>query len=93
MLFRSGNYPNPFNPETTISFTVGTNSSKQVVGKIYNLKGQLVKELVNEKLTPNSYNYTWRGDDNQGKAVASGVYYLRLNVGDEVRTGKMVMLK
>ncbi|MFA7056598.1 MAG: M6 family metalloprotease domain-containing protein [Candidatus Cloacimonadales bacterium] len=92
----NGNYPNPFNPETTISFTVGANSAKsaqQVVGKIYNLKGQLVKELVNEKLTPNKYNYTWRGDDNQGKAVASGVYYLRLNVGDEVRTGKMVMLK
>ena len=92
----NGNYPNPFNPETTISFTVGANSAKsaqQVVGKIYNLKGQLVKELVNEKLTPNKYNYTWRGDDNQGKAVASGVYYLRLKIGDEVRTGKMVMLK
>lgn len=92
----NGNYPNPFNPETTISFTVGSESkggALQVVGRIYNLKGQLVKELLNEKLTPKRYNYTWKGDDNSGKTVASGVYYLRLTIGDEVKTGKMVMLK
>lgn len=92
----TGNYPNPFNPETTISFTVGKSSKgevQQVIGRIYNLKGQLVKELVNAQLPSDKYKYIWQGDDNRGSSVASGVYYLRLQIGDEVRTGKMVMLK
>lgn len=92
----SGNYPNPFNPETSISFTVGTSSkgdTQQVVGRIYNLKGQLVKELINKRLTSNKYTYTWKGQDDSGRSVASGVYYLQLQIGDDTKTGKMVLMK
>jgi len=91
-----GNYPNPFNPETTISFTVGKNSNgdnQHVIARIYNLKGQLVKELVNDKLKSDSYKYSWKGDDNSGNKVASGVYYLQLQIGNDRKTGKMVLMK
>lgn len=92
----TGNYPNPFNPETTISFTVGQSSkgeTQQVTANIYNLKGQLVKELVNDRLKSDNYKYTWKGKDSNGKAVSSGVYYLKLQIGDQVKTGKMVLMK
>lgn len=92
----TGNYPNPFNPETTISFTVGKSSkgdTQQVIARIYNLKGQLVNELVNDRLTSNKYKYSWKGNDNSGRSVASGVYYLQLQIGDDTKTGKMVLMK
>jgi len=92
----TGNYPNPFNPETTISFTVGKSSkgdTQQVNARIYNLKGQLVKELVNDRLISDSYKYTWKGKDASGKDVASGVYYLKLQIGNDIQTGKMVLMK
>ena len=91
-----GNYPNPFNPETVISFTVGDNGkgdAQQVVGRIYNLKGQLVKEVVNERLKSDKYKLTWKGDDSRGRSVASGVYYLKLQIGNDIKTGKMVLMK
>ncbi|MBI9031812.1 M6 family metalloprotease domain-containing protein [bacterium] len=92
----TGNYPNPFNPETTISFNVGKSSkgdTQQVNARIYNLKGQLVKELVNDRLKSDSYKYTWKGKDASGKDVASGVYYLKLQIGNDIQTGKMVLMK
>ncbi len=92
----TGNYPNPFNPETTISFSVGKSSkgdSQQVIARIYNLKGQMVKEIVNERLKSDKYKYTWKGDDSKGRSVASGVYYLKLQIGNDRKTGKMVLMK
>lgn len=91
-----GNYPNPFNPETTISFTVGADTRGQtqaVSARIYNLRGQLVNELVNANLKSDNYKYTWKGKDMSGKDVASGVYYLRLQIGNDIKTGKMVLMK
>ncbi len=91
-----GNYPNPFNPETTISFTVGKSmrgEGQDVNVSIYNLKGQLVKELVDARLKSDNYKYTWKGKDMSGKDVASGVYFLRLQIGSDIQTGKMVLMK
>ncbi len=91
-----GNYPNPFNPETTISFVVGNENSRSpqaVVGRIYNVKGQLVKTLINDKLEPNKYQYVWKGKDNKGNNVASGIYYFRLDIASKTQTSKMLLLK
>ena len=85
------NYPNPFNPETTISFNIpaATNGSLNV----YNVKGQLVKTLVNGPLAFGSHSFVWNGTDNNGSAVSSGVYYYRLTAGNHNETKKMVLVK
>jgi len=91
-----GNYPNPFNPETTIDFVVGNElkrSSQKVVGRVYNIKGQMVKELIHAELTPNKYSLVWKGVDSHGNSVASGVYYMRLKIGSKTINSKMVLMK
>ncbi|MCF7920063.1 MAG: T9SS type A sorting domain-containing protein [Candidatus Cloacimonetes bacterium] len=96
------NYPNPFNPETTISFftTEGTENTELA---IYNLKGQCVREW---KIDPSSLHYAatsngklkinkvvWDGRNSDGKAVSSGLYLLRLKTEDEQITRKMMLIK
>lgn len=86
-----GNYPNPFNPTTTFEFA---NSKNQEVSlKIYNVKGQLVKTLVNKKLNQGSHKITWNGKADSGKSVGSGVYFYRLKAGKFVETKKAILLK
>ena len=85
------NYPNPFNPETTIYFTVEDAENAEIV--IYNLKGQKVKTLVNEKLDAGSHQVAWNGKDNSGKNASSGVYFYRLKSGNYTSTKKMNLLK
>jgi len=88
------NYPNPFNPSTTISFSV-TQTSSFVTLDIFNLKGQKVKTLVNEKLDSGFHSYTWYGNDNSGKKVSSGIYFYRLKTGNGKfsSTKKMILMK
>jgi hypothetical protein len=87
-----GNYPNPFNPETTIKFytTEGTENTEI---NIYNIKGQLVRELriKNEGLRINSV--VWDGKDSQDRSCASGIYFCRIKAGLQVKTQKMLLLK
>lgn len=85
------NYPNPFNPITTISYSVKDNAP--VTLEVYNLKGQLVKTLVNEIQPSGNHQVTWNGTDNSGSAVGSGVYYYRLRSGRFSSTKKMVLMK
>ncbi|PKN74073.1 MAG: hypothetical protein CVU50_00415 [Candidatus Cloacimonetes bacterium HGW-Cloacimonetes-3] len=88
-----GNYPNPFNPTTTIRFNVLSDLTGTARIKIYNLKGQLVTELglhVNHK---GMYEVIWDGKDQNGLPVASGVYYYTLSLGKYVLTAKMTMMK
>jgi hypothetical protein len=88
------NYPNPFNPETTIEFAVGSGSAnKQVRLVIYNLLGEKIATIINEPLAAGKYTYKWRGTNQDGETVASGVYFYRLTVGDQSQTKKMVLLK
>jgi hypothetical protein len=88
------NYPNPFNPETTIEFAVGSGSgNKQVRLVIYNLLGEEIATIINEPLAAGKYTYKWRGTNQDGNSVASGVYFYRLTVGDQSQTKKMVLLK
>jgi hypothetical protein len=87
----SANYPNPFNPETTISFNLKT--SEYATLSIYNQRGQLVGTLVNETLTPGEHSIIWKGKDLNGKSVASGVYFYKLKAGSYTKTRKMILMK
>ncbi len=87
-----GNYPNPFNPTTTISFSV-TQNSDFVNLSIYNLKGQKVKTLVNAKLASDFYTYVWDGTNDSGRSVTSGIYFYKMRNADYSKTRKMILLK
>ncbi len=88
------NYPNPFNPETQIKFGLPTseNGSKATL-VIYNQLGQKVRTLVNEMKPSGRYEVTWNGQDDSGRAVASGVYYYQLVYGNHRSVRKMVLLR
>jgi len=83
--------PNPFNPSTTLSFSISEAASTSL--DIYNLKGQRVKVLCQANLPAGKHSYVWDGKDTAGKAVASGVYFLRLRSGGQSRTAKMILMK
>jgi len=89
------NYPNPFNPSTTISFYLTTENTENTEINIFNIKGQKVKTLVNERLNSGSHSYIWKGDDNSGRAVSSGIYFYKLKTGDGrfTSTKKMILMK
>ncbi len=87
-----GNYPNPFNPETTISFSVAQTSSF-VNLEIFNLKGQKVKLLVNETLSAGQRSVVWDGTDENNRPVSSGIYFYKLKVGNFEQSKKMLLLK
>lgn len=87
-----GNYPNPFNPETTISFNLNKNY-REVKIFIYNLKGQLVDKLVQNNLEKGKHDVVWNGKNLDNKRVASGLYYYRLETPDYSETKKMVLMK
>ncbi|KAA3606497.1 MAG: T9SS C-terminal target domain-containing protein [Calditrichaeota bacterium] len=89
------NYPNPFNPETTISFEVPnvTSSMSRVEISIFNIKGQVVRNLVNQAYSGGLHSVVWDGKDNSGKSLASGVYFFKLRTNDNQLTRKMLLLK
>ncbi len=90
----NGNYPNPFNPATKINFTLNTeNTGKNTELIIYNLKGQKVKTLVNDKLETGNHQVIWNGKDENGKPVASGIYFYQMKSGKYDKTRKMLLLK
>ncbi len=85
------NYPNPFNPETTISYNMPADG--KVTVKVFNTKGQLVRTLVNDVVSQGPQSVTWRGDNNAGKKVSSGVYMYKVETGDDSVMKKMLLLK
>ncbi|MCK5617762.1 MAG: T9SS type A sorting domain-containing protein, partial [Candidatus Krumholzibacteria bacterium] len=87
----SPNYPNPFNPTTTIPFTLPKQCLTNL--SIYCVEGSLIKTLVNETLNAGYKQTTWDGTNSHGNAVSSGVYFYRLKAGKKVLTRKMVLLK
>ncbi len=86
-----GNYPNPFNPQTTIRFSV--RESAPVSIEIYNVKGQLVKTLLSEVKSAGEHSVIWKGTDNNNRPVSSGVYFYKMNAGKYSSTKKMIMMK
>ena len=86
------NYPNPFNPATTIPLSVPDGAEAVDVG-IYNLLGQLVRQVWSGPLAAGEHRLTWDGRDGQGQPVASGAYLYQVRVGEQLRTRKMVKLE
>jgi protocatechuate 3,4-dioxygenase beta subunit len=88
------NYPNPFNPVTDIRYQIADNGSPvQTTLRIYNLLGQEVRTLVDEPQGAGYYTVAWNGRDSDGRDVATGFYFCRLQAGDYAATIKMVLLK
>jgi hypothetical protein len=84
------NYPNPFNPETTIEFNNPVQG--QVSVNIYNLKGQLVKSLLHDNLNQGLHKVVWQGIDSVGKQVSSGVYFYKISSGNNKSVTKKIIL-
>lgn len=87
-----GNYPNPFNPRTTIRYALPKKLAVEL--SIFDAAGRRVRRLVDETQDgPSHYEVTWDGIDSQGLRVASGVYLYQLRAGDTVKTRRMVLVK
>lgn len=85
------NYPNPFNPATTISYDLPQTLQVRLV--IYDLKGRQVRTLIDQRQMAGRYAISWDGHNDQGKAVASGVFLYRLQAGEFTQVRKMTMLR
>jgi len=85
------NYPNPFNPSTTISYSLP--EASHVSLRIYNIKGQLVKTLVNGSREKGVSKEVWNGDNDDKKSVTSGIYLYKLQINNETYTRKMMLIK
>lgn len=86
-----GNFPNPFNPSTTISFELSEPVNIRLV--IYNALGQNVREVVNELRGTGVHRVLWDGKNQNGESVSSGIYLYRLEAGVTVNSGKMLLIK
>ncbi len=85
------NYPNPFNPETTISYNIDKASDVELT--IYNIKGQKVRTLVDDQQEAGRHDIVWDGTDSKGKKVASGTYLYKVKADDQEVVNKMLMIK
>lgn len=91
LTFGAKNFPNPFNPETMIQYTVPEVSDVRLV--IYSSLGQQVRELVNASQSAGQYSVRWDGKDALGRSVSSGVYFYHLIAGSNSAINKMVLMK
>lgn len=85
------NFPNPFNPKTTIRFVLPANAHVTVA--IYDIAGRHVRTLIDDDLEAATHDVTWTGDDTAGRPVAAGVYFYEVNSGDHRAVGRMALVK
>ena len=85
------NYPNPFNPTTELDYSLPAASDVKI--EIFNVLGQRVNTLVNQEMPAGYHKVTWYGDNADGAAVASGVYFYRITANNFSQTRKMMLLK
>jgi len=85
------NYPNPFNPTTTISYDLPEQA--QVTLDIFDIMGKQIKTLVNQSQDAGNKIAVWNGTDNLGRSVSAGVYLYRIKAGEFSQTRKMLLLK
>ena len=86
-----GNYPNPFNPTTTIAYLLPEAEHVSLI--IYDMQGRFVAKLLDVWQTPENHAATWDGKDHHGLAVPSGVYFYQVRAGKFMKTSKMVLVK
>ncbi len=87
----NNNYPNPFNPETTINFSMKERGKVRI--DIFNVKGQKVNTLINDTVDAGSHNVVWNGKDSQGRRVASGVFFYKMKTKNISQVKKMILMK
>jgi hypothetical protein len=85
------NYPNPFNPSTTLYYSLQTQSVVRL--ELFNLLGQHVRTLVDGPQAAGEYRVIWDATDDRGRRLPSGTYLVRLAAGDRVRSGKMTLVR
>ena len=85
------NFPNPFNPSTSITYSIPINSSVSL--KVYSLLGKEILTLVNEVKTRGEYSVQWDAKNSLGNKVPSGIYFYKLVTRDFTQTKKMILLK
>jgi hypothetical protein len=91
MAFATKAYPNPFNPKTRIEFTMPKTGHLSL--KVFNVRGELVKTLINEVKPAGTDYIMWDGTSDQGKRVSSGVYFYEARTQNEVKVNKMALVK
>ena len=85
------NVPNPFNPSTTIAFALPQPGNTML--RIYDLRGRVVRTLISRDMEAGFHTVTWRGKDDEGRQVASGVYFYKIESGDYEARKRMILLK
>ena len=88
----TGNYPNPFNTETTITFSLAKNTENTELS-IYNIEGQKVITLINKELSAGRHLVVWNGKDENNKQVPCGIYFYKIQAGEFSETKKMILMK
>jgi hypothetical protein len=89
------NFPNPFNPSTSIVYDIPESVGEKVPVTlvVYNMRGQKVSTLIDEEKAPGRYSMHWDGKNGSGEQVSSGIYLYKITAGDFVKVKKMVLLK
>ncbi len=85
------NYPNPFNPQTTIRYHVAQDADVKV--EVFNIMGQRVRTLVDQKMKQGTYTVVWNGDNNRGEIVSSGIYFVKMSTGFFKQIRKMTLVR
>lgn len=93
LYFLEQNSPNPFNPSTTISFAVPSVNNEPVLLNIYDIRGSLVRRLVNESKSSGVHSVVWDGKDDSGRKVSAGIYFCHMQAGQFSKTNKMILMK
>ncbi|NQV18522.1 MAG: M6 family metalloprotease domain-containing protein [Armatimonadetes bacterium] len=87
-------YPNPFNPETNIALSItAADQELPVTVEIYNIKGQLVKTVLDNQTVQNNAKFIWNGTDNNGTSTTSGLYFVKLKTASSTSVAKMMLIK
>ena len=87
----SANYPNPFNPTTTIDYSIATAGDVSII--VYDMMGREVKSLVADFATPGTYSIVWDATNNEGLSVSAGMYVYKMISGNFVEVNKMLLVK
>jgi hypothetical protein len=85
------NYPNPFNPRTTIKYDLKQPGRVELA--VFDIAGRLVKQLVSESMSAGHHEAIWEGQDSGGRQASAGVYFFRLKTADTVDTKRMTLIK
>ncbi|MBD3220723.1 S8 family serine peptidase [bacterium] len=85
------NFPNPFNPVTTIRFAIPTAARTTVT--VFDVRGRVVKTLVDAELPAATHAIQWRGQDDRGRAASAGIYFYKVTSGEHTAVGRMALIK